>query len=781
MKQPRAQTLTAEEETRIARVDARAAAGEVEPLIAMLTDPSWTVRRAVVAALASLGDAAVGPLCVALQTTRDSEARIAAAVDALVASIGHADEAVARMSSDSNPAVAADAAQILGRRRAQTALPTLIRLLRHADDNVAVAAVEALGRIGGRAAVESLIELVRSGNFFRAFPAIDVLGRSGDPRAVAPLAALLAEPHFALEAARALGRTGERTAVAPLMALLATTSHASVRIASMALHELYLRHRERFGLTAPLDDALRRAVDPAAVTRRLVGSLVGADAAEQAAVAHLMGVLRDDAAVPTLMTLLEEPHLVSTAAAEALERLGGAEDEELVRELGAADSARRLLLLPLARRISTAAAVSACLQDLDPAVRAAACEALARIGNPSAVPALFTQLPDENPRVSQAAVGAIQSLGSAETERLALAAARSANATERRAALRILSYFGYASALPIFAEAIAGDDARARDIAVHGLPFVDDARAMEQLLAATRASSERLRGAAMRALGQSRGGDPRVTSALLRGIADDDAWVRYYAIQSLGRLGVEAAASAIAARVGDPAGQVRVAAIEALSHLRGEIAFEALRQAAGANDADLRRAALVGLGLSRRPEAEPILLASAVDLDPATRLVAVSAIADFEGDDALAMLERAAGDPDESVRTAAIGFLAPRPSRAATEALIRLLGTAIDRERVLGALAIFTPEHLAGVVSALKTADDELASSLVSALVRMRRPEANMALVDAFTLPNTRARKAIASGLAAISSTEAALTLQRAAKGDSDPEVRRIATLLLAQ
>src|SRR6185312_14179324 len=362
------------------------AAGEVEPLIAMLTDPSWTVRRAVVAALASLGDAAVGPLCVALQTTRDSEARIAAAVDALVASIGHADEAVARMSSDSNPAVAADAAQILGRRRAQTALPTLIRLLRHADDNVAVAAVEALGRIGGRAAVESLIELVRSGNFFRAFPAIDVLGRSGDPRAVAPLAALLA-----------------------------TTSHASVRIASMALHELYLRHRERFGLTAPLDDALRRAVDPAAVTRRLVGSLVGADAAEQAAVAHLMGVLRDDAAVPTLMTLLEEPHLVSTAAAEALERLGGAEDEELVRELGSADSARRLLLLPLARRISTAAAVSACLQDLDPAVRAAACEALARIGNPSAVPALFTQLPDENPRVSQAAVGAIQSLGSAET------------------------------------------------------------------------------------------------------------------------------------------------------------------------------------------------------------------------------------------------------------------------------------------------------------------------------------------------------------------------------
>ncbi len=777
---PPTPTLTADEQERIALVDRHASAGAIHALLPMLADPSWTVRRAVVASLAASGDEAVGPLCALLRNERDSEARIAAAVDAMVASNGYADEAAAQLASEANPAVVADAAQILGRRRAQTALPTLMRLLKHSDDNVAVSAVEALGRIGGRAAVESLIELVGSRNFFRTFPAVDVLGRSGDPRAVAPLAALLADPHYALEAARALGRTGERTAVAPLTALLATSSHASVRIAAVALHELYHRHRERFGLTTPLDDALRRAVDAPVVTRRLAGSLVGADPAEQAAVAHLMGVLRDDAAVPTLMTLLEEPPLVATAAAEALERLGGAEDEELVRELGSADSARRVLLLPLARRTSTAAAVSVCLGDPDAAVRAAACEALARIGNPTVVASLFTQLADENPRVSQAAVGAVQSLGSADTERLALAAARSANATERRAALRILSYFGYASALPIFAAAIAGDDARARDIAVHGLPFVDDPRAMEHLLAATRASSERLRGAAMRALGQSRGGDPRVTSALLRGLADDDAWVRYYAIQSLGRLGVEAAASAISARVADPAGQVRVAAIEALSHLRGEIAFAALRAAAGADDADLRRAALVGLGLSRRAEAEGILLAAAVDLDPATRLVAVSAVADFEGAEALAVLERAARDPDESVRTAAIGFLAPRPGREATEALIRLLAGPTERERVLRALAIFTSEHLAGILFALKNADDELASSLVSALVRMRRPEANMALVDAFSLPNARARKAIASGLAAISSSEAALTLQRAARGDSDPEVRRIAALLLA-
>src|SRR6185503_11611822 len=95
---------------------------------------------------------------------------------------------------------------------------------------------------------------------------------------------------------------------------------------------------------------------------------------------------------------------------------------------------------------------------------------------------------------------------------------------------------------------------------------------------------------------------------LLRGLTDAEPWVRYYACQSLGRLGVETAANAISRLLEDSAGQVRVAAIEALSHLRGEIAFEGLRRAAASTDADVLRAALVGLGISRRPEAEPLLL-----------------------------------------------------------------------------------------------------------------------------------------------------------------------------
>ncbi|HWN66521.1 MAG TPA: HEAT repeat domain-containing protein, partial [Haliangium sp.] len=161
--------MSAAERERAKKVDRLVALGEagVTELLEMLADPSWTVRRSVVAGLAALGDAAVAGLGQVLATQRDSEARIAAAVDALASSIGHPEQMLGALAAHPGPAVAADAAQVLGRRRSTAGVPILVPLLDHADDNVAVAAIEALGRVGGRAAVDSLIHAVATGNFFR--------------------------------------------------------------------------------------------------------------------------------------------------------------------------------------------------------------------------------------------------------------------------------------------------------------------------------------------------------------------------------------------------------------------------------------------------------------------------------------------------------------------------------------------------------------------------------------------------------------------------------------
>lgn len=776
-----AAAVTPEELIRIQEVDRLVTEGAqgVAPLLDRLDDPSWVVRRAVVAGLASLGNESLRPLTELLRSRRDDEARIAATVDALVASLGDAEEEVESLASDDNPAVVADAAQILGRRRATGSVPTLVRLLEHPDDNVAVAAIEALGRIGGRAAVDSLIDIVSSGNFFRVFPAIDVLGRSGDPRAVAPLAALLENPHYGFEAVRALGRTGEKAAVAPLSSLLSRRDDAGVRLAAMALAELVDRYVDRYGDEAGVQEALRaRAPLPTAV-RRLAQVLREADAAEQVAIVRVLGLLGSEGAVPHLTALLDGAPAVANAAATALKRLGRDSDRPLLDALREGDSIRRRIVLPLVSRSSATEEVIRCLDDRDPTVRALAAEALARIGNPAALSSIFPRLADENPRVVQAAVAAIQSLGSAETERLALEAARSPEPTVRRAALRILAYFGYASALPIFLDALRESDPRQREAAIQGLAFLDDPHALDALLQAARDPDDRTRAMATRALGQA-GEDLRVTSYLLKGLSDRDAWVRYYAAQALGRLGIEVAARPIAALLEDPAGQVRVAAVEALAHLQSSLSDEALREAARASDPDVRRAALIGLGLRKDMAAMPLLLEGARAEDPATRLVALSALADLPAPEVPSILVEAARDSDESVRTASIGFLAARPDVRSTLELVGLLRYTPVRELVHESLVVPTEGRVEGLLQSLETADDETAPLLTSALARLRSPPAAAALLQSLTLPNPAARKAAAPLVAALGSREALGALKQAAAQDVDPEVRRLCALLFA-
>ncbi|MCA1663050.1 MAG: HEAT repeat domain-containing protein, partial [Myxococcales bacterium] len=544
-------TLSKEDAARVHAVEQLAVDGaaSVATLVAQLDDASWAVRRAVVGALARLGAPAVAPLVDVLRMRRDSEARLAAAVDALSSCRAEVDAAMfALVDEAGRPAVVCDAVQVLGRRRSVAAVPLLERLTAHADDNVAVAAIEALGRIGGGAGVTTLV------------------------------------------AARCLA---------------------------------------------------------------------SADPVEQVAICQVLGWLRAAEGVRPLFSLLGAAAPVAQAAAAALRQLGRTIDEQLAAALRDADSDARLQLLPLAAGNSGLDEIVACLADADPAVRHAACAALARCGDPSAVAALFARLGDEDGRVAQAATAAIQSLGSSKTERLALDAARSPNLQVRRAGLRIIAYFGYAAGLDALLSAAEESDDRLRDAAIAGLAFVDDPRAADALLVASRHASAKTRAATARALGQL-AGDLRAPSALRSLLADGDAWVRYYACQSLGKLRDRAAADALVALLDDPAGQVRVAVVEALSQLQTDGALAALQAAARSDDGDMQRAAIVGLGLRKRMDALPVLVDAAASADAATRLVALSALADFDAPQAIAALRRAAVDSDESVRIAAVEHLATR-------------------------------------------------------------------------------------------------------------------------
>jgi HEAT repeat protein len=765
----------------------RARAAEAEDLYARhatselvdrLADPSWIVRRAVVSALARLGDEAIEPLCDLLRDDRRNESSIAAAVDALVSSLGRVEAAALRLARSSDPAVACDGAQILGRRRATGALDELARLAHSDNENVALAALEAVGRIGGEPAVDVLIGAVESRSFFRAFPAIDMLGRTGDPRAVRPLAALLTQPPYAIEAARALGHTGQPGAVRALAEMLERPNDVSVRVASEALVEIHRQHAERLGAVSAVPQALR-SIGPSVVSR-LAKAAPAADSHERAAICRVLGWVGGAEAIETLLGFLDADPDSARAAAAALAALGPDAEPELLRALGESSSERRLLLLPIVGRRSAAAAeLIGCLSDPNPSVRALACEALGRTGDDRIVPVLFERLEDPDARVSQGAVAAIQAIGGAEVERRAAELARSTTSRARRPALRILAYFGSPATLPLFLEAMDDPDDRVRDVAANGLAAIDDERARQALLDASNHSSPRTRATALRGLGQT---DPseRAWQRLLAALSDADAWVRYYAVQALSRLGVRTSAAPIAALLSDPAGHVRVAAIDALARLRGNDALDALHEALASSDADVVRAALMGVGIVRNPTSIGHLKQAARASDAATRLVALSALAEFDEQDAIHALAEAGSDPDEGVRAAAMNLLSSKPGVVATRALVELVSHPLTRDRAALALSTHVPMRVEGIVEGLLVASAELAPVLVAALVRLRHPDARAAVEAAFAFENVSTRRAVASVLSPDITPRARELLEQAEKVDPDDQVRRICAAVLS-
>jgi HEAT repeat protein len=755
---------------------ASSGAAEVAALVVLLSESSWAVRRAVVASLARIGTPAVDALCDVLRVDRTNETPLAAAVDALVESAGEVEPAVLELAERTqNAAILCDVAQIFGRRRSRDAIPVLAQWSTHADDNVAVAALEALGRIGGGAVVGPLLDAVRTRNFFRTFPAIGVLGQSGDPRAIAPLVDLLGEPHYAAEAASALGAIGQLGAVAPLVRLLVEADDRVVRGAARALTELRVRNIEGFGDPAALATAFRLAVTDERASARMTLALQGADVGDTVALATVLGWLHEEAGVAALIALLDT-ETAAQLACNALCSVGQEAEPAIRAAIRTGDSARRARLVPLlgARR-SVIGELLVCLDDADASVRALACGVLGRIGDPSVVAPLFALVGDEDARVAQAAIAAVQSLGSKDARVHALAGARSANAAIRRAALRILSYFGYPEGLAALLDAIVDDDERIREAAAAGLALLEDPRAMTALMAASRHPSAATRAATMRSLGNA-ASTPEIVSALRRGLDDPEAWVRYYACQSLGKLLETAAADRIETMLGDPEGQVRVAAVEAIARLGGDRALSALDHASLASDPDVRRAALTGLGRIRRPGALALLLRAVESDDPATRLAAVSAIAETTGPAAVSALVRAGADADERVRAAAIGLLATRPGAQATRWLVDRLAADAgrERERALSALAHDVDGRIEGILSALETADATTSACLVEALLRMRRPNGNAATEAALQLDNVHARRAAAAALVGIGTAAVRDALAQAASLDPDPEVRRI-------
>ncbi|CAN5910825.1 hypothetical protein BH11MYX2_BH11MYX2_07660 [soil metagenome] len=761
--------LTAAERRRADRIDQLVALGAsaVDELVGALAERSWTVRRLVISALASLGDDAVLALCTWLRSTRGEEHAISAAVDALSTSNGpSANAEVAKLADGEDPAVVADAAAILGRRKAKDQVPTLAKLLTHADDNVAVAAIEAIGSIGGSVAIDELVALLARREFFRTFPAIQILGRSADPRVVAPLAELLSDEIYQVEAARALGRTGAAQAVAPLASLLVGGDDAKVRLVALSIADLITR-AAWVGAAAPVALTLREALGRSA--RRFVEALAGGDLAERTAIIQVLGVVGDGATLEPLVRLLDTPGLGPTAI-EAIRQIGRSHESALTDALAHGDTTTRTAILPMITARRAVGHLRDLLSDEEAEVRARAAEALARIGDASELPRLFALLGDPNLRVSLAAAGAIQSLGAATTSTLAIQALKTGTAAVRRQVLRIIGYLGLADAFDAVVAAAAEPDIRTAELAVAALGSLDTDRTDQMVRTLARSPVPTLRAAALRSAVLRPA--PLPDEVLEAGLADDVPWVRYYACRGLAEVSHPRAPELLVARLTDAMPHVRIAAIEALARVDSRAAWQALASAVRSTDPDERRAALVGI--SQRPDsaAVDLLVEASHDPDPATQLIALAGLAKATELRALTRIAAVADSRDPDLREAAISLLAERTDQAAAEVLIELaLHASVDHPAHL-ALSRPYPARIAALAQRMTGSDENEAAVLVPALARITTPAATAALVELLSDANPIARRTAAVALVAVSSADAMERVRRMAVEDPDPDVR---------
>ncbi len=394
------------------------------------------------------------------------------------------------------------------------------------------------------------------------------------------------------------------------------------------------------------------------------------------------------------------------------------------------------------KRTGIVAPVLAALADPQPAVQRAAAEALARVGDPSAIASLLTALGDADETVRVAAADALATFGDRTLQPL-VRQLNVPNEAVRRAAMHALARQGPKAVAPLVAlldasanvvrneaaEALAliGPDAVTMLIDVLGGAPPQGDRTAEQVAGAADALARigRTSVTALIALHATAGPvTARQVVGILKSIGPDaiaalgaalDTPDYPLATTAAGLLGEfdaagEQAAPFLVRALADPRFEVRWETRRSLRRL-GEAATTALLDALSHSpDPNLRwELAQVVMALPSPPMAP--LLAVFRDMlgvhDVAVRRRAVGALGELSGPDVRALLEQACGDADPMVRRNAVARLGGMDDPAAAPALIRQWAVETDQDTalaILNALADIAP------AAAIPTLIDALAS-----------------------------------------------------------------------
>ncbi|MCA9052186.1 MAG: HEAT repeat domain-containing protein [Planctomycetaceae bacterium] len=404
-------------------------------------------------------------------------------------------------------------------------------------------------------------------------------GDLGDPAALATSLKFLtaAEEPLVRAAVICLGGLGDRRAVRPLLALAVASPQHRIR----AL------------------DAIVKVGDPAIPT--LIEMLESSsEPANTHAVLEVLGRMRNERAIPTMLRYLDDPSLViRRTVAESLAAIGGAKSTGgLFRCLDDADEVVRMHVLrgiirsPDPRYVN---ALTKVLHDPSEDIQLAALEAIGACGDKRSIPCLRPYLEHENDAFVMVAAEALGRLGDADSvdmliDRLEALGDNSQHQSATTQIIDALRRIGDSRAALPLVNRMQHPAARVRARVAEALGRMGDVGvrpALEDLL--RRDSSDEVRAAAAKALGEL--GKPESIPTLVTiGLAEGPS-VRVQALIALGRFKNKSILPDIEHLAGDFTSQVRYQLATILGDLGDPSAITTLVPLAFDHEDIVRRAA----------------------------------------------------------------------------------------------------------------------------------------------------------------------------------------------
>lgn len=594
-------------------------------LLEALGDRSDQVREAAVALAAR--EIAPERLLPLVANGRDALVRNAA-LAALERQGPYARSAVELAVASPDPDLAMFACQVLGSIGGASSAPALLQALGHPGVNVVQAAAEALGRLRRPEAVTPLLRLLEREPWLQ-LAALDALAAIADPRAAPAILPLVADALVADPALEALARLASPVALPTLLPLL---GDAATRDQWPGMLRAVGATLERAGYQLEGDPCAAllefgAAVDAGRGTTGFwhwLAERLGdeADGASLRAAGALVIAARIVSLYPLALRWGADPGAHPWVAEVA--RAHRVEFEGVLRALlvhpDADVRAATLRVLPPAHLGPDP--LRRALADGAPAVRLAACDALAALPDPLASGRLTELLDRGTPAERTAAARAL--LQHPESVRAVLASRLEGQ--DEAAVAAIIEVLGDAH-VPELEEPLVRLGSRVpascRRTALRAVARIPGSRAEVLLL---RALADRDHGVQVEALDLlvARGGDKvRTTLLVLLGVDDS---LRYHVIRALARLGRQEAVGPLIALYPQAPLHERIEILSALGRLSGREAIPFLRKALADPQPEIRRATARVLALSAGPGELQLLAELAADADWVLRAEAARAL-----------------------------------------------------------------------------------------------------------------------------------------------------------